>query len=210
MKNAHAFLTATALASAALLPGCHHACPAHETGAQTAGGERPLLHAEIDAPETITVSLDGLSGELDDRHVFNGFGCTGQNHSPAITWSGAPAGARSFVLEVHDPDAPTGVGFFHWIVADLPAGTTTLPFDAAAAGLPEGAVQTRTDYGANTFGGPCPPPGAPHRYVFTVYAVDAEQLGVDANASPAVVRFMLRAHTLAVGRTVATFGFPAP
>lgn len=198
-------LRSLALLPLGLLAACGSTaanCPAPTTG-------RPNLHAELTAPETLTVTLDGLTGELDDRHVFGGFGCTGQNHSPAISWSGAPEGTQSYVLEVHDPDAPTGVGFFHWIVADLPAGTTSLPYDASATGLPEGVVQPRTDYGAPGWGGPCPPPGTPHRYIFTLYAIDTPNLGIDANVSPAVTRFMLHMHTLAFGRAVATFGFPA-
>jgi Raf kinase inhibitor-like YbhB/YbcL family protein len=212
MKNRYAFISIVGLAAASLSAcggdSCPEHCAHHSGGESTSGGERPMLAAEVEVPETITVTLDGLSGELDNRHVFNGFGCTGENHSPAISWSGLPEGTQSVVLEVHDPDAPTGVGFFHWIVADLPTTTTSLAFDAAATGLPAGVVQTRTDFGGNTFGGPCPPPGAPHRYIFTVYAIDAATLGVDANTAPAVVRFMLRMHTLAVGRAVATFGFP--
>ena len=169
-----------------------------------------MLLAEVDAPESITVTLEGLGAgaELEERHVANVFGCTGGNVSPAISWSGAPEGTRSFVLEVHDPDAPTGVGFFHWVVVDLPATTTALP-EGGSAALPEGALATRTDFGAPGYGGPCPPPGPAHRYVFTVYALDTERLGVEEGASPAVVRFMLRGHALAVGRAVATFGFPA-
>ena len=199
----------TRLSSLAVLPfGLLAACGA-STANCPATTARPNLHAELTAPETLTVTLDGLTGALDDRHVFGGFGCTGQNHSPAISWSGAPAGTQSYVLEVHDPDAPTGVGFFHWIVADLPAGTTSLPYDASATGLPEGVVQPRTDYGAPGWGGPCPPPGTPHRYIFTLYAIDTPALGIDANASPAVTRFMLHMHTLAFGRATATFAFPA-
>jgi Raf kinase inhibitor-like YbhB/YbcL family protein len=209
MRNIRDLLSTSVLCLASVLSGCGGTCPEPATQT-TAGGERPMLTAEIDAPATIDVTLDGLTGALDNRHVFNGFGCTGENHSPAISWTNVPATAQALVIEAHDPDAPTGVGFFHWIVTDLPVGTTSLAFDAAATGLPAGAIQTRTDFGGNTFGGPCPPPGAPHRYIFTVYAIDVPHLGVDANASPAVVRFMLRMHTVALGRAIATFGFPAP
>lgn len=195
------------LSLAALLSACGGNCPEPVTPA--ASTERALLSAEIDAPESLTVTLDGLTGELDMRHVFNGFGCTGENHSPAIGWTGAPEGTQSFVIEVHDPDAPTGVGWFHWVAVDVPASTTSLAYDASVTGLPAPAIQTRTDFGPGAWGGPCPPPGAPHRYVFTVYAVDVPSLGVDANAVPAVVRFMLRGHTLALGRAVATYGQPA-
>ena len=202
----------TLFALSLALTACGGNCPeptAAEGTSSSSGGERPMLTAEIDAPASIEVTLGGLTtpGELDMRHVANVFGCTGENHSPEIAWSGAPEGTQAFVLEVHDPDAPTGVGFFHWIVVDLPATTTSLPYDGAAS-LPAGATAVGTDYGAPGYGGPCPPPGSPHRYVFTVYAIDAPNLGVDANAAPAVVRFMLRMHTLALGRAVATFGFP--
>ena len=192
------------LLSSLLFVACGGSCPEPTTPATG----RSLLHAEVEAPESLSVSLDGLSGELDVRHVFNGFGCTGENHSPQISWTGAPEGTQSFVVEVHDPDAPTGVGWFHWVAVDLPASTTSLPFDASATGLPAPAIQSRTDFGGTAWGGPCPPPGAPHRYVFTVYAVDVPSLGIDASAVPAVVRFMLRGHTLALGRTIATYGRP--
>lgn len=206
--------TTSLLALALALGACGGSCPetTSETTAPVAsgGGERPMLTAQTGAPETLDVSLDDLSvvggaAALDERHVANVFGCTGENHSPAIRWSGAPEGTQSFVLEMHDPDAPTGVGFFHWIVLDLPRDTTSLPFDGANA-LPDGAIATRTDYGSGGYGGPCPPPGGPHRYVFTIYAVDTAHLGLDANASPAVVRFTLAMHTLALGRASATYG----
>ena len=193
-----------ALCLASALAACG-SCP--EQGTTPAASGRPMLYAEVDAPESLTVELDGLTGgALANAHVFNGFGCTGENHSPGLHWSGAPEGTRSFVVEVHDPDAPTGVGWFHWIVADVPATTTSFAYDQGATGVPEGAVQTRTDFGAPGWGGPCPPPGAPHRYVFTVYALDTDHLGVDATAVPPVVRFMMRGHVLALGRAVGTYG----
>lgn len=184
---------------------CGGSCPAPAATTPTSG--RPWLYAEVDAPESMTVTLDGLEGgALTNAHVFSGFGCTGENHSPALSWSGAPEGTQSFLLEVHDPDAPTGIGFFHWIVADLPTSTASLAYDASATGLPAGAIAVRTDLGMPGWGGPCPPPGAPHRYVFTVYAMDTANLGVDASASPAVVRFMMRGHVLGLGRAVGTYG----
>lgn len=190
------------------LTACTSAASCPEPTTPSADAARPALHAELTDPPTMSVRVEAEGGVLDMRHVFAGFGCTGENHSPAIAWNGAPEGTRSFLLEIHDPDAPTGVGFFHWLVADLPASVDALPFDAAASGLPGGVVQTRTDFGTNTYGGPCPPPGPAHRYIVTVYALDTPQLGVDADTAPAVVRFMLRGHTLAYGRATVTYGQP--
>lgn len=159
------------------------------------------------APATLTVSIDGLDGDrFRNAQVFSGFGCTGDNRSPAIRWSGAPAGTKSFAIIVHDPDAPTGVGFFHWIVLDLPEGTDGLAENAAAEGLPASVVQGYTDFGTNSYGGPCPPPGPGHRYEVTVYALDVPSLGIPASSTGALARFVIRQHTLALGRAVAHYG----
>src|SRR5919206_706939 len=121
-------------------------------------------------------------------HVLSaeyGFGCEGKNQSPQLAWSGAPEGTRSFAVTCYDPDAPTGSGFWHWVVVNIPANVTELRLDAGnpkAGGLPQGALQTRTDFGAPGYGGPCPPQGAhPHRYFFSVFAVGVEQLPVQAD-----------------------------
>jgi Raf kinase inhibitor-like YbhB/YbcL family protein len=140
--------------------------------------------------------------------AFNSFGCTGHNRSPHIRWTGAPAGTRSFAVIAHDPDAPTGVGFFHWTVFNLPATTTELALDASHAGVPAGAVQAGTDYGATGYGGPCPPVGENHRYIFTVYALDVPQLQAPPTATGAMLRFLVRGHTLALGRATVTYRRP--
>lgn len=136
-----------------------------------------------------------------NAQILNAFGCSGGNVSPALDWSGAPSGTRSFALTVYDPDAPTGSGWWHWVVYNLPAGTTRLPAgagDASKGRLPSGAVQGRTDFGAPGYGGPCPPAGdRPHRYVFTVYALDVEKLDLPGDATAAFVGFNLSGHTLA-------------
>jgi len=107
-----------------------------------------------------------------------GFGCAGGNRSPHLRWSDAPAGTRSFAVTCYDPDAPTGSGFWHWVVVNIPPSVTELPLSASdpgAALLPPGALQTRTDFGKPGYGGPCPPAGDhPHRYFFTVFPVSAE------------------------------------
>jgi Raf kinase inhibitor-like YbhB/YbcL family protein len=136
---------------------------------------------------------------LGDQQVFNGFGCSGANVSPQLSWTDPPAGTKSFVLTVYDPDAPTGSGWWHWVVYDIPATAKELPQGAGSgkAALPEGAKQARTDFGAPGFGGACPPPGdKPHRYIFTLHALKTEQLDVPADASPALIGFMTRANAL--------------
>jgi Raf kinase inhibitor-like YbhB/YbcL family protein len=147
---------------------------------------------------------------LTEAQVFDGFGCTGQNISPALTWSGAPAGTKSYAVTVYDPDAPTGSGWWHWVVYNLPATVSALPEGAGAAGnpqLPAGAVQGRTDFGTAAFGGACPPVGdAPHRYVFTVHALKVEKLELPADASAALIGYMLHANGLGKASFTALYG----
>jgi hypothetical protein len=139
-------------------------------------------------------------GRFEARHVFNGFGCSGGNTSPALQWHGAPTGTKSLALTVYDPDAPTGSGWWHWVMFDIPATATGLPAGAgnpAAGKAPKGAVQTVTDFGKPGFGGPCPPAGdKPHRYVFTLYALKVDKLGADPSSTAAMVGFMLNANKL--------------
>jgi Raf kinase inhibitor-like YbhB/YbcL family protein len=144
---------------------------------------------------------------------FNGFGCSGENKSPVLRWSGAPRDAKSFAVTVFDPDAPTGSGWWHWFVIDIPAGVTELPADAGAAGgakLPKGARQLRIDYGFAGWGGPCPPPGdKPHRYVFTVHALKTDKLDIPADATAALAGFMVNANAIAKAAFTARYGRPA-
>jgi Raf kinase inhibitor-like YbhB/YbcL family protein len=182
-------------------------CPETTTSTTTAGAEAPMLRDPTTAPDTITVTIGGTTdGRFPDAQVFNGFGCSGGNQSPALTWTAGPEGTQGYAIVMHDPDAPTGVGFFHWIATDIAAGTTTLAEGASASGMPTGTVQGYTDFGGNAYGGPCPPPGSPHRYEITVYALDTATLGVPPGGTGALTRFMLRQHTLAIGRASATWG----
>ena len=150
-------------------------------------------------------------GKIADSFVFNGFGCTGGNASPALAWKNAPADTKSFAVTVYDPDAPTGSGWWHWVAFNIPATTNTLPTGAGSADgahLPAGTIQSRTDFGAPGYGGPCPPMGdKPHHYIFTVYALKTEALPmVDANAPAAMVGYFLHANTLAKASLTAKFG----
>lgn len=136
----------------------------------------------------------------------------GQDRSPHLSWSGAPADTKSFTVTIHDPDAPTGSGFWHWAVADLPASTTELAEGAGEPGdaeLPQGAYQLRNDAGAARYIGAAPPAGhGPHRYYVIVSALDTEHIGVGPDASPALLAFTLNSHVLARAVLVATAETP--
>ena len=149
-------------------------------------------------------------GTLPLQQVFNSFGCTGGNQSPALSWTTPPEGTKSLALTVYDPDAPTGSGWWHWVVFNLPPDTRSLPVNAGTPEgktLPKGAVQARTDYGTSGFGGACPPKGdALHRYVFTLWALDTESLPLDETASGAMVGYYLNQHQIAKATLTATYG----
>ena len=159
-------------------------------------------------------SPDIKAGSMIDRKFeANVFGCTGENKSPVLNWSGAPKDTKSYAVTVYDPDAPTGSGFWHWFVYNIPANVTGLPSDAGAERgphLPKGAVMNRIDYGFAAWGGPCPPPGdKPHRYVFTVYALKVDKLDIPADATAAVAGFMTNANKIASASFTAKYGRPA-
>lgn len=168
------------------------------------------LAGAAQAAEFRLTSTDIAEGKaLGNKQVFKGFGCEGENISPQLSWSGAPEGTKSFAISVYDPDAPTGSGWWHWTVANLPATTTELPTGAGNPGgkLPAGAVQGRTDFGQAGFGGACPPVGdKPHRYHFVVWALKVDKLPLDENASGAMVGYMLNANALGKAQLTATYG----
>ncbi|MFC9249438.1 YbhB/YbcL family Raf kinase inhibitor-like protein [Streptomyces sp. NPDC057136] len=169
----------------------------------------PLPHDFHPVVPSFTVVSEDLEpgGVLADAQVL-----AEGNTSPQLRWEGFPAETRSFAVTCFDPDAPTGSGFWHWVLFDIPASVTELPAGAGSGkfdGLPAGAVHVRNDYGSKDFGGAAPPAGENHRYVFTVYAVDSEKLGADGGVSPAVVGFNLRFHTLGRAQLVGEYEAPA-
>jgi Raf kinase inhibitor-like YbhB/YbcL family protein len=143
---------------------------------------------------------------LPNSAVFNGFGLTGANISPDISWSAGPAGTKSYVITCYDPDAPTTVGFWHWLLMDIPGELTTLP---AGAGSPEktvpGTIQGYTDFGSIGYGGAAPPPGRTHHYHFNVYALDVDRLGCGSGTTGAMLMFCMNGHILDQGRLTAVF-----
>jgi len=138
---------------------------------------------------------------------YKGFGCNGDNLSPALEWKNAPAGTRSFAVTVYDPDAPTGSGWWHWVVYDIPATATGLPGGAVLkAPLPAGAKQGRNDFGERNFGGACPPSGdRPHHYIFTVHALKVDKLNVPDDASAALIGFNIQANRLGLAKLTTTY-----
>lgn len=166
-----------------------------------------ITPAFADEPFTLTSSDVAEGQTLDNKFVLNGFGCEGGNTSPALAWSNAPEGTKSFVVTAYDPDAPTGSGWWHWVAFDIPANVTSLDQGAGSAdgAMPEGSIQSRTDFGATGFGGACPPPGEVHRYEFTVHALGVEKLGLDENASAALVGFMTGANSLGSAKVTAVY-----
>jgi Raf kinase inhibitor-like YbhB/YbcL family protein len=156
---------------------------------------------------TVTSAEIKPGAKIPNEQVANLFGCTSPNVSPSLAWTGAPKGTKSFAVSMYDPDAPTGSGFWHWWVVNIPADATSLPKGAGGGtGLPAGAMQGRNDFSINSYGGPCPPPGKPHRYVITVFALDTDKIDIDANTSPAVIGFNANGHTLAKATLTGLYG----
>jgi Raf kinase inhibitor-like YbhB/YbcL family protein len=156
---------------------------------------------KVTAPDLVSRGRIALS------HVFNGMGCNGRNISPALEWSNAPAGTKSFAVTMYDPDAPTGSGWWHWVMYNIPASTTGL---VAGAGnnrnAPSGSVQGTTDFGTKGYGGPCPPTGdKPHHYHITVFALKVDKIDVPGNATAAMVGFNLNANKLATARVTGLY-----
>lgn len=169
---------------------------------------RALLAGSLFFTVSTFVHAFGLSSpdikpnsRIKDDHVFNGFGCTGKNVSPTLVWKDPPKGTKSFALLVHDPDAPTGgSGWWHWVVVNIPADAKKLDSGAGkadGAGLPKGAAQVNTDFGAPGWGGPCPPKGdRNHHYHFTLHALKVDKLDLPPGATAALAGFMINANSI--------------
>ena len=148
-----------------------------------------------------TLESSDLEGQLTLTQVFSGFGCSGKNISPSLQWIHAPRNTKSFAVTVYDPDAPTGSGWWHWVIFNIPAGVNELKANAGQIEkklAPTGSIQSITDFGKPGFGGACPPQGdKAHRYIFTVYALSAEKLDLDEKTPPAMVGYFLTNYTIA-------------
>lgn len=167
-----------------------------QTHALVAGLLAAALTVSANALELSSPDLsDGAT--LGAAQVYSGFGCSGGNQSPQLNWQDAPAGTQSFALTVYDPDAPTGSGWWHWTLYDIPANVNQLPRGANAKTLPAGSQQGRNDYGSQSFGGACPPAGSPaHRYVITLHALKVAHLDAPPGASAALLGYLINSNRL--------------
>ncbi len=172
--------------------------------------EAPQASASKSADFTLASDDIPSNGTIPASFESDSFGCTGENSSPELHWSGAPADTKSFAVTVYDPDAPTGSGWWHWVVYDLPADTDRLDPGVGSLNssmLPGNAMQVASDYGVAAWGGTCPPAGdKAHRYIFTVHALNVEQLDLPSNATAAMAGFAIRSNTLATATFTARYG----
>lgn len=167
--------------------------------------------AVVGSASSLKVSSKVIKADanMNFEQVFNSFGCTGGNVSPDLKWSKGPEGTKSYALTMYDPDAPTGSGWWHWVVFNIPANVTSLKLGVSnvdKSNMPKGAIESRTDFGKPGFGGPCPPVGdKPHRYIFKVYALK-DMVPLDKEAPAAMVGFYANQLKLAEGILEAKYG----
>jgi len=155
--------------------------------------------------EGLTLTSKDLKGQLSINEVFNGFGCTGKNISPELSWANAPKGTKSFALTVYDPDAPTGSGWWHWLVFNIEPNVKGFiqGVDLSKSTM----VESLTDFGKTGFGGACPPKGdKAHQYIFTIHALDIEKLELKSDANPALVGYYINAHTISKASLISYYG----
>ena len=200
MFRSHGYRTAV-IAVAAMLAGASIGNAQAVKATVKAKAPRAQGHFKVTAPDL------EAKGRITAAHVFNGMGCSGQNISPALNWSNAPAGTKSFAVTAYDPDAPTGSGWWHWVMYNIPASVTSLPAGAGnGRDAPRGSQQGRTDFGSKGYGGPCPPAGdKPHHYHFTVFALKVDKIDVPGDATAAYVGFNLNANKLATARVTGLY-----
>ncbi len=167
------------------------------------------LFLSIGSTQVFTLKSIDFGGQITLEQVYDGFGCTGQNISPELTWENPPEGTKSFAITMFDPDAPTGSGWWHWIVFDIPVNILSL--DAGAGDpdskmAPKNAIQSLTNYGTEGYGGPCPPTGHGfHQYIITIHALSVETLGLDDTAQPALAGFYINANTIQKASIIAYY-----
>lgn len=210
---------ALAIAIAATgLTACHSKSTASTTPATTAAATIPPIAQQI-VPNplpslTVTSATFSAGGTLPNSAIYNSFGCTGQDLSPDLTWSAGPAGTASYAVTIFDPDAPTNVGFWHWVIYNIPPATLSLAADIPPTGgagtgtLPAGALQAMDDYGVTGYGGPCPPAGGgTHHYIFTVTALSTMITGLTpATTDAALLQFNMDGNILARGQLIGLYG----
>jgi Raf kinase inhibitor-like YbhB/YbcL family protein len=158
-----------------------------------------VLGCQLASAQTFTLKSSDVGGQATQKEFANTFGCHGENISPQLSWENAPAGTQCFAVTMYDKDAPTGSGFWHWVVFNIPADVKELKAGAGTISknlAPKDAIQSNNDGGAAGYMGPCPPPGPAHQYLITVYALK-NKLTLDKSATPPYVGFMLNAGALA-------------
>lgn len=155
-----------------------------------------------------TLNSPDMSGQLSKKQEFNGYGCDGKNISPLLKWANPPKKTKSFAITIYDPDAPTGSGWWHWIVYNIPKGIRQIKSGASKLKLlPKGSVEGLNDYKTKNFGGACPPKeDKAHRYITTIYALDIAKLNIDKNANPALIGYILNSHSIQKSSIVGYFG----
>jgi Raf kinase inhibitor-like YbhB/YbcL family protein len=136
-------------------------------------------------------------GTIEPDQVYNGFGCNGNNLSPDLSWENPPEGTRSFAITAYDPDAPTGSGWWHWVAFNIPVNARRLNEGDSGKHMPHGTIESRTDFGEKKFGGSCPPEGdKPHRYQYTLWALNTDKLELAPRSSAAMVGYFLNKHKI--------------
>ncbi|MFO6424242.1 YbhB/YbcL family Raf kinase inhibitor-like protein [Motilimonas sp. KMU-193] len=169
------------------------------------------LGSMMGSANALELASDDLveGGLMDIKHVFDQWGCGGKNISPHLKWSDVPEGTKSFVVTVYDPDAPTISGFWHWVAFNIPANVTELPQGAGSEGsklMPQGVIQSNTDFNAQGYGGPCPPTtDGMHRYQFSIHAMKVDKLPFGADINPASVGYQIHVNSLATATITATY-----
>lgn len=189
----------------------HRRVPAAVAAGLLAAAAVATASARVTAPIVVTSPAFREGGTIPDWAAFRGCAAAAENRSPALAWRGFPSSTKSFALTVFDPDAPTGRGFYHWLLIDIPPGVARLKAGAGNPAGPaavKGAVYGHVDFGFEHYGGPCPPPGDhPHHYLFTVSALDLAKLPhLSAQSTGAQVEAAMRGHVLARGTLTGRFG----